>query len=81
MSGLSLPLNGVSTPEADEVYLRETFMDVFGIPGSVSANTDEAEAKRGSHDREAAQQIRALIVLSWLLCNLSRRERCLGVFR
>ena len=81
LPSLSFPLTGVPTPKANEIYLGEIFMDVFGVPTSVSANTDEAEAKRGFHDRGPAQQLRASIALSWLLCDPSRKGRCPGVFR
>jgi len=38
--GLSFPLTGIPTPEADEVYLGEIFMNMFGVPTPVFANTD-----------------------------------------
>jgi hypothetical protein len=37
---LSSSLTGIPTPEADEVYLGEILIDMFGIPTSVFANTD-----------------------------------------
>jgi hypothetical protein len=51
LPGLSFPLFGVPTPEADELYFGEILMDMFGIPTSVFANADKADAKRGFHDR------------------------------
>jgi hypothetical protein len=53
--GLPLPLIAIPTPEAYQLYLGEILMDMFGIPTSVFANADEADAKRGFHGRESAQ--------------------------
>jgi hypothetical protein len=51
LPGLSFPLIGVPTPEADELYLGEILMDMLGIPSSVFANTDETDMERGFHNR------------------------------
>jgi len=54
--GLPFSLIGIATPEADEVYLGEILIDMFGVPTSMFADTDEADAKRGFHDLGSARQ-------------------------